>query len=53
MPDPEPEIKQQMPLVSIGEIYRIKTKHALSLKPRKVTFRTKVNRSLGLANSVK
>jgi hypothetical protein len=38
MPDPEPEIKQQMPLVSIGEIYRIKTKHALSLKPRKVTF---------------
>ncbi|CAE6912319.1 conserved hypothetical protein [Vibrio owensii] len=38
MPDPDTEIKQHLPLGSIGEIYRIKTKHALSLKPRKVTF---------------
>ncbi|CDU10177.1 hypothetical protein VDIAB_270720 [Vibrio diabolicus] len=28
MPDPDTEIKRQLPLGSIGEIYRIKTKRA-------------------------
>lgn len=36
MPDPDTEIKQQLPLVSIGEIYRVKTEHEFGLKPIKV-----------------